>query len=203
MKTIITTTALIASLAMTSPALAKNSQKFTSTVTTEVNSPVKVEVIIGKELAYMGNHLARDSRHHSATKVSFRSGFSDGGYYGERDLNRLADRLEKKLEHRLSKNGITVDDTAGMILRMVITDAKPNRPTFTQLSKSPGLSMESYGVGGAAFEGEMFAADGRSLGKFSYGYYDNDIRDAEYSVTWSDAHRAMDRFARNVAKSLN
>jgi len=88
-------------------------------------------------------------------------------------------------------------------LRVKIADAKPNRPTFGQLSKQPNLSFRSLGTGGAELEGELIAAGGRSLGTMNYKWYETDIRDAQYGGTWSDAHRAFSRYARKTAKTLS
>lgn len=200
MHKLLATTVLTLGLLAT-PAFAKGSQKFESTLSAAVTSPVKVEVIIGENLAYRANNLPKTMKERGSAR--FGASFGNNGHYGEKDLNHLADRLQKKFETRLTKEGVTVDANADTVLRLVLTDAKPNRPTFTQLSNDVSLSYQSYGVGGASFEGQLLTADGTSLGELSYAWYETDIRDAAYANTWSDAHRAIDRFARKTAKSLN
>lgn len=186
---------------MAAPAMAKSSQKFESSLSAPITTAVKVEVIIGENLAYRANNLPKKMSDRGSSIRN--SAFGSNGYYGEKDLNRLADRLHEKFEARLEKEGVTVDANADTIVRLVITDARPNRPTFKQLSKDANLSFKSYGVGGAAFEGEILKAGGESLGDLSYAWYENDIEFASTSSTWSDANRAIDRFARKTAKSLN
>jgi hypothetical protein len=76
---------------------------------------------------------------------------------------------------------------------------KPNRPTFKQLSDTPGLSMQSFGIGGAAIKGRIVAADG-SEKPLSYRWYESDIRQASYNWIWSDAEWTFDRFARKLVR---
>ena len=76
---------------------------------------------------------------------------------------------------------------------------KPNRPTFKQLGDKPGLSMQSFGVGGAAITGRIVAADG-SEKPLSYHWYETDIRQASNNWVWSDAEWTFDRFARKLAR---
>lgn len=202
MKHIFAATALTLSFVTAAPALAKSSQKFESSFAAPVSTAVKVEVVLGEDLAYRANNLPKKLRDRGHS-VRSRSGFSQNGYYGERDLNRLTSRLEERMTKRLMKEGIDVSDTAVTTLRVVLTDAHNNRPTFKQMSKEAGLSHQSFGNGGASMEGQLLTSDGRSLGEISYAWYENDIRDAAYGHTWSDANRAIDRFARKTAKSLN
>ena len=83
---------------------------------------------------------------------------------------------------------------AGGRLELTLVDVKPNRPTFKQLGDKPGLSMESFGVGGAAIEGRAISMDG-VVTPVRYKWYETDIRQARFSSTWSDAQHAIDRFA--------
>ncbi len=183
-------------------AFAKNSQKFESSFQETLSGSVKIEVMIGEDLSYRANNLPKKLSDRGPTR-RLNSGFSNNGYYGERDLNRLAEHLETKMARRLSKKGVTVSDTASKTLRLTITDAKPNRPTFEQLSREPSLSFKSFGIGGASFEGQLISASGESIGDISYAWYENDFEDAAFSGTWTDAKRAMDFFTRKTAKKLN
>lgn len=201
MRHIVSTFALSLSLSLAVPALAKSTQSFESSVTTQVATPIQVEVVIGEDLAYRAENLPKKLSDRGNGRIN--SGFGNNGYYGERDLNKLAARLEKKMQRQLTKRGAGVSDDAGTVLRLVITDARPTRPTFRQLSKEPGLSYRSFGTGGATIEGQLIASDGTSLGDLSYAWYEDDIRDAAFGGTWTDANRALDRFARKTAKSLS
>ncbi|WP_309087942.1 hypothetical protein [Phenylobacterium sp.] len=116
--------------------------------------------------------------------------------YGVRDVTRLADDLRQDVERALAKSGAHQDAR----IELVLTDAKPNRPTFKQLSDTPGLSMQSFGVGGAAIEGRIVAADG-AVTPVTYRWYETDIRQAWGDWVWSDAQVSFDRFARRLARN--
>ncbi|MCR5875681.1 hypothetical protein LRS10_16820 [Phenylobacterium sp. J426] len=116
--------------------------------------------------------------------------------YGVRDVQRLADSLRGEVERRLTKSGAHQDAQ----IELVLTDAKPNRPTFKQLADTPGLSMESFGIGGAAIEGRLIAADG-TVTPLSYRWYESDIRQAYGDWVWSDAEVSFDRFAARLARN--
>ena len=199
MRSVLASSLLALSFAVAAPAMAKTG--FDTTVTAPLTSAVKIEVVLSEDMAHRANNLPKklSDRGHAR---GLRSGFSGNGFYGDRDLERLTERLESKLQRKLMKKGIEVSDNASTVLRITIEDARPNRPTFNQLSKEPSLSFESISLGGAELEAELIAAGGRSLGTMSYKYYENDIRDAKYGGTWSDAHRAFGRFASKAAKTL-
>jgi len=200
MRSIIASSLFAFSLTVAAPALAK-SYGFDTTVTAPVSSAVKIEVIVSEDMAHRANNLPKKLSDRSNART-LRSGFSGNGFYGDRDIERLTERLESKLEKKFAQKGIEVSDTALTVLRITIEDAKPNRPTFNQLSKEPSLSFHSFGNGGAELQAELIAAGGESLGTMSYRYYENDIRDAKFGGTWGDAHRAFGRFASKAAKTL-
>ena len=110
--------------------------------------------------------------------------------YGVRDVQRLADDLKKNVERELDGTGVLAGGRVGLTL----VDARPNRPTFKQLGDRPGLSFESFGTGGAAIEGQAISVDGH-VTPVRYRWYESDIRQAKLTTTWSDAGRAIDRFA--------
>lgn len=87
----------------------------------------------------------------------------------------------------------------GARIELVLTDVKPNRPTFKQLGDTPGLSFESFGIGGAAIEGRVVAPDGKET-PVRYSWFESDIRQARGNWTWSDAEWTFDRFARKLAR---
>ena len=115
--------------------------------------------------------------------------------YGVRDLDRLTASLQKEVEHSLAHTGRYADAR----VELTLVDAKPNRPTFKQLGDTPGLSMMSFGVGGARIEGRIVAADG-AVTPVSYSWYETDIRDAYGVTTWHDAEWTFDRFANRLAR---
>ncbi len=201
MRKIFTASLLTISLLASAPAFAK-SFGYDSTIVEPLTSAVKIEVVLSEDLSHRANNLPKKlkDRHGSHR---FNAGFSNNGFYGERDLQRLTERLQTKIERKFAKKGITVSDTASTVLRVTIANAKPNRPTFEQLSRETGLSYQSIGIGGAEIESELIAPGGRSLGTLNYKWYENDIRDARYSGTWGDAHRAFSRYASRAAKTLS
>ena len=201
MRTVLASSLLALSLILAAPAIA-TSYGFDTTVTAPLTSAVKIEVVVSEDMAHRANNLPEKLSDRSSAR-GLRSGFAGNGFYGDRDIEHLTERLESKLEQKFAKKGILISDTASTILRITIEDAKPNRPTFNQLSVQPGLSFNSFGNGGAELEAELIAAGGQSLGTMSYRYYENDIRYAKFGGIWNDAHRAFGRFASKAAKTLS
>lgn len=113
--------------------------------------------------------------------------------YGARDVADLAASLERSVRQSVGDR----PEFADARIRLVIEDAVPNRPTFQQMTDRPGLSMESFGVGGATISGTLTLADGATR-PLSYRWYESDIRWAHASGTWSDAETAINRFARSL-----
>jgi hypothetical protein len=103
----------------------------------------------------------------------------------------LRTTVEKSLANRVAYDGARVE--------LVLADVKPNRPTFKQLGDTPGLSYESFGVGGAAIEGRVVAADG-TVTPVDYKWFETDIRQSRFNWVWSDAEWTFDRFARRLAR---
>lgn len=114
---------------------------------------------------------------------------------GSREVERLTDDLRRALERRLPT------DVSGGALNLVIEDARPNRPTMTKLFKTPGLSYESFGTGGARLSGEYVDAAG-ARAPIDYSWYESDISFASHAETWRDADKAFDRFARRISDGV-
>ena len=76
--------------------------------------------------------------------------------YGVRDVEDLANQLRKDVERELGRSGAY----DGARIELTLVDAAPNRPTFKQLSDTPGLSLASFGLGGAKIEGQAIAPGG-------------------------------------------
>lgn len=140
--------------------------------TTAVAAPASVSVSVGPELQK------------KATKD-----------YGVRDIERLTAELQKEVSKSLAHSG-RYDDAR---VELTLIDVKPNRPTFKQMGDKPGLSMQSFGIGGAEIEGRIVAADG-AVTPISYSWYETDIRQAYGVTTWHDAQWTFDRFAGRLAR---
>lgn len=115
--------------------------------------------------------------------------------YGQREARFLTDDLREAVEKRLAKRNAY----DGARIEITLVDAKPNRPTFKQMADIPGLSFQSFGIGGAAIEGRVIAADGTET-KVDYKWYESDIRQSHANWVWSDAEWTFDRYARKLAR---
>ncbi|MEO0608026.1 MAG: hypothetical protein AAFY82_07325 [Pseudomonadota bacterium] len=119
--------------------------------------------------------------------------------YGEREGERLRQDITKDLDQAFEKAGVTAAR-----VEIVIVDAKPNRPTFEQLSGKPGLDpIRSISIGGMELSGTAFDAEGNVLAAQDYEWFQNNIRDVVGFSTWGDANRASRRFARKMADQLS
>ncbi len=174
---------------------------YDSSVSAKIATPIAVEVRLSDDMQHRANNLPEKLSDRSSSS-RLNSGFANNGFYGDKALNRLTDRLSKKVSQRLDKVGIVVAEDAPTKLVLTIEDARPNRPTFEQLSREPNLSFQSFGNGGAEISGELFDAAGNSLGTMEYRWFETNIRDAQFGGTWTDADRAIGRFAKRVSKDL-
>ena len=111
---------------------------------------------------------------------------------GEREIEYLQKDLTRTVARALASSGA---QRADLVLEM----AKPNRPTFEQLGRTPGLSMRSIGLGGASVTGSITAADG-TIQPVSYRWYEQDLREARGATTWSGAGRAFQMLSYRIAK---
>lgn len=109
---------------------------------------------------------------------------------GVKDVDRLAAELRKDVTRELERTGVL----AGGRMELVLTDVRPNRPTFRQLGNQPSLSYESFGIGGATIDGRAISVTGE-VTPIHFQWYESDIREAWTKSTWSDANYAFDRFA--------
>ncbi len=119
--------------------------------------------------------------------------------YGEREGERLTEEIIEDLDRAFNRAGVSparVD--------VEIVDAKPNRPTFEQLSQRPGLdALRSISIGGMELVGTAYDADGNVIATQEYEWFENDLRDVIGAHTWSDANRASRRFASKLAEQLS
>ncbi len=113
---------------------------------------------------------------------------------GQRDVDRQLARLQTVVERRLARDGAL----EGATINLVITDLKPNRPTFQQAADKPGLSIvDSISIGGATIEGEVITADGQRL-PVRYSRFSSSLAEVRGYTTWQDADRAYERLADNL-----
>jgi len=114
---------------------------------------------------------------------------------GERDVTRQVNELADTVRTQLAREGAY----PGARINLVLTDLKPNRPTFQQTSDRPGLSVfDSVSIGGATIEGEVITADGQRL-PVRYSRYSSSIRDVIGYAVWQDAGNAYRRLASNIS----
>jgi hypothetical protein len=134
--------------------------------------------------------------------------------YGEREVAKLVEGLRGNLERELGRVGRLADAAAaGAILHVVIEDAKPNRPTPHQQAFGPTPRQPRGGagpmdprtimLGGATVSATLVDTDGAPLGRFAYSWQTRpDVSQSRDAVTWTDAHRTFNRFARRVADAI-
>jgi hypothetical protein len=114
---------------------------------------------------------------------------------GDRDVNLQVEALRAAVTRSLSQDA-ALD---GARIDLVLTDLKPNRPTFQQTADRPGLdSIRSISIGGAAIEGQITTADG-TVQPVSFSRYSHNLADVRGYSTWQDAGMAFNRFARNLS----
>jgi cytochrome c551/c552 len=116
-------------------------------------------------------------------------------FYGQRELAGLQEDLTQEVSRALARprgNAPTQVD-------LMIEDAKPNRPTFDQLGREPGLSLRSVAIGGARVSGWATMADGARV-PIRFSWYENDLRNELAASTWSDAGRAFQMLASDLSR---
>ena len=101
MRTVLASSLLALSLTLAAPAIA-TSYGFDTTVTAPLTSAVKIEVVVSEDMAHRANNLPEKLSDRSSAR-GLRSGFAGNGFYGDRDIERLTERLEFKLEQKFAK----------------------------------------------------------------------------------------------------
>ena len=115
---------------------------------------------------------------------------------GQREVDQQVGDLVLSVEREMARSGAL----PGAQINLVLTDLKPNRPTFQQAVDRPGLSIiDSRSIGGATIEGEVVTASGERL-PVHYSLYSNNLADVFGYSTWEDADRAFDRLATNLSR---
>ena len=114
---------------------------------------------------------------------------------GEREVQEQVDRLAEVVGRAVADR----QDLHGARIDLVLTELKPNRPTFHQLVERPGLDgHRSLSIGGAAIEGQITLADG-TVQPIRYDWFSTSIAEVRGTSTWQDADRAYQRLARRLA----
>lgn len=114
---------------------------------------------------------------------------------GERDVREQADRLAEVVRRGLADN-TRLD---GARVELVLTDLRPNRPTFQQMAAKPGLdAFRSISIGGAAIEGTITTAEGEVL-PVRYDWFSHNLADVHGYGAWHDADRAYRGLAGRLA----
>lgn len=122
--------------------------------------------------------------------------------YGTREAAVLQTRVTDAISRRLARAGATVGDGAAVRVEVTLVDVKPSRPTFQQAVDKPGLDLfRSISLGGAELKARIVGADGAVLAEVPYKWYEYDLRFSTATSTWSDADRAIARFADRVAQA--
>ena len=115
--------------------------------------------------------------------------------YGERDIADLQRDLSQEVERALARGS----GPAPVRVDLVIEDVKPNRPTFAELSREPGLSLRSIAIGGARIGGSATLPNGARV-PIRFSWYEDDLRYELGPTTWTDAEQAFDMLARRLAR---
>jgi hypothetical protein len=196
----------LATTAMLAMPVMASANGFDTTITAPVTTSVKLDIKLSDDLAYRANNLPEKISDRGAGARSLRAGFAANGFYGEKSLNQLLDEIQDELSEDFERKGIMIDENAPITLSVTLEDVKNNRPTFEQLSRQPGLSFDSVGIGGAELSGELVGETGESLGTLSYSWYESGLEPYNMARTngvWTDARRAISRFSRKTAKALS
>lgn len=191
-----------AAIALTSaPAFAVSKNKFVEDMAVPAGASINVEVTLSKDMMHRADNLPEKLSDRGRTR-GLRDGFAGNGYYGMKDLDMLRSDMRDEMGADLSKAGYSVTENGAYTLRVTIDDARPNRPTFKQMSVQPNLSFNSVGRGGARMTAQLLDASGNVVGTSQYGWYEPSLDEFSGISTWGDAKRSFSRFARKTAKTI-
>ena len=177
-----------------------NARGFDADMKSSVTGPIKIEVVASEDLAWRADNLPKKLSDRGGTHLS--STFSNNGFYGQRAIDYLLEDVMDELAEDMADADVEVSDTAQYTLRVTLEMAKPNRPTFAQLSHEPGLSYQSYGTGGAEISAEILDASGAVIGTMEYDHYSTFTDRYFKPGTWTDAKLAISRFSKKTVKTL-
>ncbi len=115
--------------------------------------------------------------------------------YGVAEVGRLAGDLQVSVERALARSGRYPDSQVVLVL----TDARPNHPTFKQMADTFDLSMRSVSKGGAAIEGRIVGADGAEIA-VAYNWYEQELHQTPPGRRWADAKETFNRFGKRLVR---
>ncbi len=115
--------------------------------------------------------------------------------YGPRDVELIRHWLQTATERAMAKPGAVQPQRIDLVLE----NATPNRPTFEQMNRRPGLSFGSIATGGASITGSVTEADG-SVRPVRYQWFETNLFQNFAPTTWTDAERAFNGLASRLAK---
>jgi hypothetical protein len=120
---------------------------------------------------------------------------------GAREGDVLRAAVEQAIAQALERRGATLGEAAPVSIEVSIVDADPNRPTMQQLADQPGLdAARSVSIGGAELHAVLRGADGQVLSEVTHRRYNHSLQDLTgAATTWTEARRAIRRFADKVA----
>lgn len=114
---------------------------------------------------------------------------------GDREVREQADRLVEVVSRAIADDA----ELAGARIDLVLTDLKPNRPTFQQAADRPGLDQfRSISIGGAEIEGQITLADG-TVQPVRYRWFSSNLGEVHGYSIWQDAEHAYRRLGANLA----
>jgi len=114
--------------------------------------------------------------------------------YGVREQAYLAADIKREIERALPNHEGSVAVT--------VVKAVPNRPTFAQMVRQPGLSFQSFGIGGAELTAVVSDTNGAVVTENTTRWFEYDIEWSYGQSTWGDANTAFDRLGRNLTKAV-
>lgn len=120
---------------------------------------------------------------------------ADAERLGEREVARQVSRLAEVVGTALARS----ERDQYVSVRLTLVELKPNRPTFEQVARTPGLSaIDSLSIGGAEVEIEVIGIDGERASS-SVDYFSHSLAEVRGFSTWQDADRAYARVASRLA----
>ena len=132
--------------------------------------------------------------------------FNDEEVIDPRDAEDLVAELREELEGALSRIGAytPTDATPLGTLNVTITKVTSSNPGFTRNGQRQFVSAAgSTGRGGATITAELLDADGAPAARFEFDWDEPSFELAQQRSAWWGAHRAFDRFARQLANELD
>lgn len=121
--------------------------------------------------------------------------------YGVREGDYLQQTVRDAVATELQRRGATLESAGALTIEIAIVGAEPNRPTMQQMSNTPGLDgFRSVSIGGAELRAILRDANGAVVSEVSHRRYNHSLADIGGATsTWTEANRAIRRFAVKVA----